>query len=212
MTSSFYRISLASLALSIFAGCATNQAPSDAPSPSSSPAPVSQAPVATPAPAPAGPAIGTPSAPMQSGSIDSRQVTTLALPVDIWERIRRGFGMPDLQNEIVRSQEQWYSTRPDYITRMTERSSKYMFHIVEELERRKMPTELALLPFIESAFNPQAVSSAKAAGMWQFMPSTGKYFELKQNAFRDDRRDVQQSTRAALDYLQKLYGMFGDFS
>ncbi len=119
--------------------------------------------------------------------------------------------MPDLQNEIVASQEQWYSTRPDYITRMTERSSKYMFHIVEELERRGMPSELALLPFIESAFNPQAVSSAKAAGMWQFIPSTGKHFDLKQNAFRDDRRDVLQSTRAALDYLQKLYGMFGDW-
>jgi membrane-bound lytic murein transglycosylase D len=70
---------------------------------------------------------------------------------------------------------------------------------------------LALLPFIESAFNPQAVSSAKAAGMWQFMPATGKYFELKQNIFRDDRRSVQESTRAALDYLQKLYGMFGDW-
>jgi len=74
-----------------------------------------------------------------------------------------------------------------------------------------MPTELALLPFIESAFNPQAVSSAKAAGMWQFMPATGKHFELKQNAFRDDRRDVLASTRAALDYLQKLHGMFGDW-
>jgi membrane-bound lytic murein transglycosylase D len=95
--------------------------------------------------------------------------------------------------------------------RMTERSRKYLFHIVEELERRNMPTETALLPFIESAFNPQAVSSAKAAGMWQFMPATGKYFELKQNAFRDDRRDVLASTRAALDYLQKLYGMFGDW-
>jgi membrane-bound lytic murein transglycosylase D len=119
--------------------------------------------------------------------------------------------MPDLRNDIVLSQEQWYSTRPDYITRMTERSSKYMFHIVEELERRGMPSELALLPFIESAFNPQAVSSAKAAGMWQFIPSTGKHFDLKQNAFRDDRRDVLQSTRAALDYLQKLHGMFGDW-
>jgi membrane-bound lytic murein transglycosylase D len=74
-----------------------------------------------------------------------------------------------------------------------------------------MPTELALLPFIESAFNPQAVSSAKAAGMWQFMPATGKYYELKQNAFRDDRRDVMASTQAALDYLQRLYGMFGDW-
>ncbi|HXD41410.1 MAG TPA: transglycosylase SLT domain-containing protein, partial [Ramlibacter sp.] len=95
--------------------------------------------------------------------------------------------------------------------RMTERSRKYLFHIVEELERRNMPTELALLPFIESAFNPQAVSSARAAGMWQFMPATGSYFELKQNTFRDDRRDVLASTRAALDYLQKLYGMFGDW-
>src|SRR5690606_31206318 len=74
-----------------------------------------------------------------------------------------------------------------------------------------MPSELALLPFIESAFNPQAVSSAKAAGMWQFMPATGRYFELKQNFFRDDRRSVLASTRAALDYLQKLHGMFGDW-
>ena len=130
---------------------------------------------------------------------------------DLWGRIRRGYRMNDLQSELVNSQEQWYATRPSYITRMTERSNKYLYHIVEELERRNMPTELALLPFIESAFNPQAVSSAKAAGMWQFMPATGKYFSLKQNIFRDDRRDVLASTRAALDYLQKLYGMFGDW-
>ena len=122
-----------------------------------------------------------------------------------------GFAMPDLKNELVTDREQWYASRPDYIQRMTERSSKYLFHIVEELERRQMPTELALLPFIESAFNPQAVSSAKAAGMWQFMPATGKYFSLKQNDFRDDRRDVLASTRAALDYLQKLHRMFGDW-
>ncbi len=138
-------------------------------------------------------------------------VVALAAPVDLWDRIRRGFAMPDLKNDLVRDREQWYATRPDYIFRMTERSKKYLFYIVEELEIRNMPTELALLPFIESAFNPQAVSSAKAAGMWQFMPATGKYFELKQNAFRDDRRDVLASTRAALDYLQKLYGMFGDW-
>jgi membrane-bound lytic murein transglycosylase D len=138
-------------------------------------------------------------------------VTPLAPPADLWERIRRGFAMPDLESQLVRDREQWYSTRPDYILRMTERSRKYLFHIVEELERRNMPTELALLPFIESAFNPQAVSRAKAAGMWQFMPATGKHFELRQNAFRDDRRDVLASTRAALDYLQKLYGMFGDW-
>src|SRR5665811_287968 len=117
----------------------------------------------------------------------------------------------DRESDLVLDREQWYSTRPDYILRMTERSNKYLFHIVEELERRNMPTELALLPFIESAFNPQAVSSAKAAGMWQFMPATGKHFDLKQNAFRDDRRDVLASTRAALDYLQKLHDMFGDW-
>lgn len=138
-------------------------------------------------------------------------VAALAAPADLWQRIRRGFAMSDLSNELVQNQEQWYSTRPDYIERMTERSRKYLFHIVEELERRNMPTELALLPFIESAFNPQAVSHAKAAGMWQFMPATGKDFDLKQNMFRDDRRDVLASTRAALDYLQLLHGMFKDW-
>ena len=141
----------------------------------------------------------------------SGAVAQLAPPADLWERIRRGYAMPDLDNQLVHDRELWYSARNDYILRMTERSRKYLFHIVEELERRNMPTELALLPFIESAFNPQAVSSAKAAGMWQFMPATGKTYELKQNAFRDDRRDVLASTRAALDYLQKLYGMFGDW-
>jgi len=149
--------------------------------------------------------------PLSSSEAHSQSVVTLAPPTDMWDRIRRGFKMPNLESDLVRDREQWYASRPDYIQRMTERSSKYLFHIVEELERRQMPTELALLPFIESAFNPQAVSSAKAAGMWQFMPATGKYFDLKQNAFRDDRRDVLASTRAALDYLQKLYGMFGDW-
>lgn len=138
-------------------------------------------------------------------------VAPLSTTTDLWERIRRGYAMPDLDSPLVRDREAWYTARPDYIFRMTERSRKYLFHIVEELELRNMPTELALLPFVESAFNPQAVSSAKAAGMWQFMPATGRTFELKQNVFRDDRRDVLASTRAALDYLQKLYGLFGDW-
>lgn len=149
--------------------------------------------------------------PIDTLALPSRSVVSLSPPTDLWERIRRSYGMPNLDTDLVHDREQWYSSRPDYIFRMTERSKKYLFHVVEELELRNMPTELALLPFIESAFNPQAVSSAKAAGMWQFMPATGKYFELKQNAFRDDRRDVLASTRAALDYLQKLYGMFGDW-
>jgi membrane-bound lytic murein transglycosylase D len=138
-------------------------------------------------------------------------VTAVVLPRDLWERIRRGFAMPDLDNELVNDRVQWYAQRPEYILRMTERSRKYLYHIVEEIEQRGMPTELALLPFVESAFNPQAVSSAKATGMWQFMPATGRDFDLKQNAFRDDRRDVQASTRAALDYLQRLYNLFGDW-
>ena len=152
-----------------------------------------------------------PLAPLAPNDARRPTVATLTPPADLWDRIRRGYAMPDLKNDLVQDRERWYASRPDYIERMTERSSKYLFHIVEELERRNMPTELALLPFIESAFNPQAVSSAKAAGMWQFMPATGKHFELKQNAFRDDRRDVLASTRAALDYLQKLHGMFGDW-
>ena len=130
---------------------------------------------------------------------------------DLWARVRLGFAMPDLDGDLVRDREQWYATRPDYVRRMTERGSRYLFHIVEELEHRGMPTELALLPFIESAFNPQAISTAKASGMWQFMSSTGRDFDLKQNIFRDDRRDVLASTRAALDYLQRLYAMFGDW-
>ncbi|MEQ1806010.1 MAG: transglycosylase SLT domain-containing protein [Burkholderiaceae bacterium] len=131
--------------------------------------------------------------------------------IDLWTRLRQGFGLPDLDDKFVRAQEKWYASRPDYVQRMTERGARYLFHIVQEVERRGLPTELALLPFIESAFNPEAMSSARASGMWQFMPATGRVFALKQNVFRDDRRDVLASTRAALDYLEKLYGMFGDW-
>lgn len=138
-------------------------------------------------------------------------VQSIEVPADLWDRIRRGFAMPDLEGELVARHEEWYSTRPDYIERMVDRSRLYIFHIVEELELRGMPTELALLPYIESAFNPQAVSSAKAAGMWQFMPGTGRDFQLRQTMFRDDRRNVLESTRAALDYLQMLHDMFDDW-
>ncbi|MBC7548271.1 MAG: transglycosylase SLT domain-containing protein [Polaromonas sp.] len=168
-----------------------------------------------PADGPGGkPTANFPNGPLQAitpGKTTSHAIALTEPPKELWDRIRRGFAMPDLNTDLVTDREQWYSARPEYIERMTGRSSKYLFHIVEELERRQMPTELALLPFIESAFNPQAVSSAKAAGMWQFMPATGRDFALKQNVFRDDRRDVLASTRAALDYLQKLHGMFGDW-
>ena len=149
--------------------------------------------------------------PVAVTELRSSAVAPLDAPADLWDRIRRGFLMPDLQDDLVARHEEWYSSRPDYIERMVDRSRLYIFHIVEELELRGMPTELALLPYIESAFNPQAVSSAKAAGMWQFMPGTGRDFRLTQNMLRDDRRDVLDSTRAALDYLQKLHDMFGDW-
>ncbi len=204
---------LATAAL-LLAGCATPPGgPASAPAAGGATganAPAA-APVAAPAPPPRAHIPSGPLQPIASAQVSGQEVAPLTTPADLWDRIRRGFAMPNLDTELVRDGEQWYAKRPDYIQRMTERSSKYMFHIVEELERRNMPTELALLPFIESAFNPQAVSSAKAAGMWQFIPSTGRHFDLKQNAFRDDRRDVLASTRAALDYLQKLHGMFGDW-
>ncbi len=130
---------------------------------------------------------------------------------DLWSRIRRGFQMPDLKNDLAQAQLSWYAARPEYVQRMTERSKLYLYHIVEALEARNMPTELALLPFIESAYNPQALSVAKAAGMWQFIPGTGRSYNLKQNIFLDERRDVLASTNAALDYLAKLHGMFGDW-
>jgi membrane-bound lytic murein transglycosylase D len=132
--------------------------------------------------------------------------------IDLWSRLRSGYTLPTINNNRVRKWEQYYAERPDYVARMTERGGRYLFHVVEELNKRKMPMDLALLPFVESAFNPQATSVARAAGMWQFMPSTGRIFLLKQNAFRDDRRDVLASTRAALDYLQRLNVMFnGDW-
>ncbi|WP_162041989.1 transglycosylase SLT domain-containing protein [Undibacterium sp. YM2] len=130
---------------------------------------------------------------------------------DLWERVRAGYAIPDLENQLVANQLAWYGTRTEYILRTVQRGSRYLYHVVEELEKRGMPTELALLPFIESAFNPQAISTAKATGMWQFMAATGRDFNLKQTMFKDDRRGVIDSTDAALNYLEKLYGMFGDW-
>ncbi len=132
-------------------------------------------------------------------------------PDDLWERIRKGFGMADLDHPLVAEHQAWYLNRPDYFRRMTERGRRYMFHIVEEIEKRGLPTELALLPMVESAYNPEALSPASASGLWQFIPSTGKLYGLEQNSLRDDRRDIVASTQAALEYLQKIYEMHGDW-
>ena len=142
---------------------------------------------------------------------DTVQANNIKVYDDLWERIRLGFDIPDPNLEIINKHVRQLKANPVYVNRLLERSSAYLFYIIEEVEARDMPSELALLPFVESAFNPKAVSPVKAAGMWQFMPSTGKFFNLEQNIFRDERGDIVKSTRAALDYLQKLYDMFGDW-
>ncbi|MFL6663113.1 MAG: transglycosylase SLT domain-containing protein [Rhizobacter sp.] len=214
----------ASLLAALLGGCATPPPTGDAPAPAAAAAEAAAVPPPVPmAPPPAeavAEAAQADAAPLDAEAIkpvdplrpeavvDLNDATAHA---DLWGRLRRGFAMPDLDTDLVRNAEQWYAARPEYVQRMTERGSRYLFHILEEVERRGMPAELALLPFVESAFNPQAMSVAKASGMWQFMPGTGRVFALKQNVFRDDRRDVLASTRAALDYLGRLHDQFGDW-
>ncbi|MDX1251716.1 MAG: LysM peptidoglycan-binding domain-containing protein [Gammaproteobacteria bacterium] len=128
---------------------------------------------------------------------------------DIWDRIRNRFSLPDRDHPRVESSKNWYASRQQYLDRTIERATPYLHYIVEEIERRNMPSELALLPIVESAFQPMANSHAKAAGIWQFIPSTARNYGLKLNWWYDGRRDIHASTRAALDYLQKLNVMFG---
>jgi membrane-bound lytic murein transglycosylase D len=146
--------------------------------------------------------------------VTKRDASAADMPLpsgDLWERIRNGFAMAEMNSDEVRNSEDFYASRPEYVKRIIERSKRYLFHIVEEVERRGMPAEIALLPVIESAFNPRAYSTSHASGIWQFIPSTGKNYGLKQNWWHDDRRDIVAATSAALDYLQNLYNMFGDW-
>lgn len=129
----------------------------------------------------------------------------------LWQRIKGGYAMPELHSPFTAAHESWYAARPEYVKRMMGRSQKYLYHIVEEVQKRGMPTEIALLPMVESAFNPQAYSSGRASGIWQFVPATGKHFGLQQNWWVDNRRDVTAATDAALTYLQKLHVMFGSW-
>jgi membrane-bound lytic murein transglycosylase D len=113
--------------------------------------------------------------------------------------------MPDLDRKAVAQQAAWYAARPELVQAISLRARRYLHFIVDEIERRGLPTELALLPFIESGFNPMALSPAQASGLWQFIPETGSKYKLEQSAHYDGRRDVIASTGAALDYLQFLY-------
>ena len=135
-------------------------------------------------------------------------------PQDVWERMRQGFQLQDSVglNPRIEQQRLWFANNPSYLENAGERGSLYIHYIVERLEERNMPLELALLPVIESSYNPMAYSRAHAVGLWQFIPSTGRYFNLRQNQFYDGRRDITASTTAAMDYLTRLHDMFnGDW-
>ncbi|AZY53685.1 transglycosylase SLT domain-containing protein [Bordetella avium] len=141
----------------------------------------------------------------------SRTVDLTSPPRDAWDRIRRGFAIPNLNTELSQQWTDYYAAHPNSVQRMAERAGKYLYFIVDEVNRRGLPTELALLPFVESAYNPTALSRAQASGLWQFVPATGQHFNLKQDWWRDQRRDPIASTYAALDYLEKLFEMQGDW-
>ena len=183
------------------------------------PAPIVTAPpqvVQAPEPAPPAPVVAALPKPKEAALFPSAagaDLEPLPPPVgDLWERIVNGYAIPDLENDpLVEKWEQWYSSRPEYMARMVARSRRYLYHIVTEVSARKMPSEVALLPMIESAFNPTAMSTSRAAGIWQFIPSTGKHYGLAQNFWVDSRRDVIAATDKALDYLRKLQGDFGDW-
>ena len=133
-------------------------------------------------------------------------------PTDLMDRVRAGFMLEDPDRQAIDVQFSWFQRNPEYLDRVFGRAALYMHYIVEEVDRRGMPMEIALLPVIESAFEPFAYSSARAAGLWQFIPGTGNRFGLPQNWWYDGRRDVVESTRAALDYLQFLHDEFqGDW-
>lgn len=136
----------------------------------------------------------------------------LAALGDLWERLRHGFQMDtSIDNDRIAVQRDWYLKNQDYLARMARRANRYLYYTVSEAEKRNLPTELALLPIIESAYDPFAYSHADAAGMWQFIPGTARIMGLKLNNWFDGRRDIVESTRAAYDFLSLLYGKFGDW-
>ncbi len=131
---------------------------------------------------------------------------------NLWDRLRAGYQLPQGEHPRIDTHFEWYANNPRYMERVSERADRYLFHIVEQLEAQEMPLELALLPIVESAFDPFAYSHGRASGIWQFIPATGKNFGLKQNWWYDGRRDIEASTEAALRYLSYLHQRFdGDW-
>ena len=142
-----------------------------------------------------------------------REILIQEKPENIWKEVNKGYGIPDPKKKwakkVVKKYERWYSEHPVYTYRMFERTKRYIYYVVQEVKKRNMPMEIALLPIIESAYNPIARSNMKAVGLWQFIPSTGKNYGLKQNWWKDERSNVILSTNASLNYLEKLYKQFG---
>jgi len=130
---------------------------------------------------------------------------------DLFDRMRAGFVLDEVQEPAIDQQLAWFEHNPEYLERVFQRGQRYMYHVITEVEARGMPLEFALLPVVESAYEPFAYSVSRAAGLWQFIPATGVRFGLKQDWWYDGRRDVIESTRAALDYLQALHDQFGDW-
>ncbi|HEY8553836.1 MAG TPA: LysM peptidoglycan-binding domain-containing protein [Burkholderiales bacterium] len=131
---------------------------------------------------------------------------------NIWDRLRAGFRLPPLDSPLVERHERWFVENVEFREAMFERARMYLYFIAEEVSKRGMPMEIALLPAIESAYKPYAYSRARASGLWQFIPSTGRLYGLKSDWWYDGRRDIVASTRAALDYLEKLHRDFdGDW-
>ncbi|MDA9155460.1 transglycosylase SLT domain-containing protein [Methylophilaceae bacterium] len=146
-------------------------------------------------------------------SLTTREVLIQEKPEDIWNIVNKGYRIPDPKKKwakkVVKKYERWYSEHPVYTYRMFERTKRYIYYVVQEVQKRNMPMEIALLPIIESAYNPIARSNMKAVGLWQFIPSTGKNYGLQQDWWKDERSNVILSTNASLNYLEKLYNQFG---
>lgn len=138
--------------------------------------------------------------------------TEYGAPSNIWQRVRAGFVLPDKSHPQVAPHVRWFASHPAYLERTVQRARPFLYHIIQETERRGMPSEIALLPVVESAFQPFAYSHGRASGIWQFIPGTAKRYGLRMNWWYDGRRDLVASTNAALNYLQDLHRMFdGDW-
>lgn len=149
-------------------------------------------------------------------TINDNADTVMTAPQEVsygslWDRVIAGFSMPTMHSPYVQSFEKKYGANPEKFSAIIQRSEKYLFYILEEINKRNMPTEIALIPIIESAYKPNALSRSKALGLWQIMPATGKYFGLKQDWWIDERQNVVDATDVALNYFEKLYARFGSW-